>query len=116
MPIYTCVTTAKTLPDDSKAALAAEITKTHSSITGAPSAFVNVVFQEVPATDMFTDSAPSRHLLITGSIRAGRVDTDKTRLAREVFSASSRITGIPEARIFSAIDDVPARSVVEGGR
>ena len=50
MPVYTCITTTKTLADDTKAALAAEITKIHSSVTGAPTSFVHVVFQELPAT------------------------------------------------------------------
>jgi phenylpyruvate tautomerase PptA (4-oxalocrotonate tautomerase family) len=57
MPVYTCISTTKTLADDTKAALAAEITKIHSSVTGAPTSFVHVVFQELPATNVFTDSA-----------------------------------------------------------
>jgi phenylpyruvate tautomerase PptA (4-oxalocrotonate tautomerase family) len=98
MSLFTCVTTAKTLADDTKAVLAAEITKIHSSITGAPTSLVHVVFQELPATNVFTDSGPSQPLLIEGRIRAGRADADKTRLATEVSSSSSRIAGIPEAR------------------
>ena len=116
MPLYTCITTAKTLADDTKAALAAEITRIHSSITRAPTSFVHVVFQELPATSVFTDSRPSQPLLINGIIRAGRTDTDKTLLATDISSSSSRIAGIPEARILVSIADRPARFAVEGGR
>jgi len=116
MPVYTCITAAKTLPEDTKAALAAEITKIHSSITGAPTSFVHVVFQELPATNVFTDSSPSEPLLISGVIRAGRADADKVRLAKDISSNSSRIAGIPEARILVNIADRPARFAVEGGR
>jgi phenylpyruvate tautomerase PptA (4-oxalocrotonate tautomerase family) len=116
MPLYTCITTTKTLADDTKAALAAEITKIHSSITGAPTSFVHVIFHELPATNVFTDASPSRPLLITGVIRAGRADGDKVRLATDISSRSSRIAGIPEARIRVNIADRPARFVVEGGR
>jgi phenylpyruvate tautomerase PptA (4-oxalocrotonate tautomerase family) len=116
MPIYTCVSTTKTLAEDTKAAVAAEITKVHSSITGAPSALVHVVFQELPASNVFTDASPSRPLLITGVIRAGRADADKMRLAADISSSSSRITGIPEERILVNITDRPARFAVEGGR
>jgi phenylpyruvate tautomerase PptA (4-oxalocrotonate tautomerase family) len=116
MPIYTCITTANTLADDTKAALAAEITKIHSTITAAPSAFVHVVFQELPATNVFTDASPSRPLLITCVIRAGRADTEKVRLATDISTSSSRITGIPQARILVNIADRPARFAVEGGR
>jgi phenylpyruvate tautomerase PptA (4-oxalocrotonate tautomerase family) len=116
MPVYTCISTTKTLADDTKAALAAEITKIHSSVTGAPTSFVHVVFQELPATNVFTDSSPSQPLLITGVIRAGRADADKVRLAKDISSNSSRIAGIPEARILVNIADRPARFAVEGGR
>jgi phenylpyruvate tautomerase PptA (4-oxalocrotonate tautomerase family) len=116
MPLYTCITTANTLADGTKAALAAEITKIHSSITGAPSSFVHVIFQELPATNVFTDASPSEPLLISGVIRAGRADADKTLLATDISSSSSRITGIPPARILVNIADRPARFVVEGGR
>jgi phenylpyruvate tautomerase PptA (4-oxalocrotonate tautomerase family) len=116
MPVYTCISTTQTLADDTKAALAAEITKIHSSVTGAPTSFVHVVFQELPATNVFTDSSPSEPLLISGVIRAGRADADKVRLAKDISSNSSRIAGIPEARILVNIADRPARFAVEGGR
>jgi phenylpyruvate tautomerase PptA (4-oxalocrotonate tautomerase family) len=116
MPVYTCVTTAKTLSDDAKATMAAEITKIHSSITGAPTSFVHVVFDEQPPTNVFTDSSPSHPLLISGLTRAGRPDAEKTRLAKDISSSSSRIAGIPEARILVIIEESPARFAVEGGR
>ncbi|MCW2653498.1 MAG: uncharacterized protein JWR32_4474 [Mycobacterium sp.] len=116
MPIYTCITTTETLAEDTKAALAAEITNIHSSITGAPSSFVHVIFQELPATNVFTDARPSQPLLISGVIRAGRADTDKVRLATDISTSSSRITGIPQERILVNIADRPARFAVEGGR
>jgi phenylpyruvate tautomerase PptA (4-oxalocrotonate tautomerase family) len=84
MPVYTCITTTETA-EDTKAAVAAEITTIHSV--------------ELPASNVFTDSCPSQPLLITGVIRAGRADADKVRLARDISSGSSRIAGIPEARI-----------------
>jgi phenylpyruvate tautomerase PptA (4-oxalocrotonate tautomerase family) len=116
MPVYTCVTTAKTLSDDTKAALAAEITKIHSTVTRAPTSLVHVVFQELPATNVFTDSSPSQPLLINAVMRAGRADADKTRLATDISSSSSRIAGIPEMRILVSIQDRPARFAVEYGR
>ena len=116
MPLYTCITSANTLAEDTKAALAAEITKIHSSITRAPSSFVHVVFQELPATNVFTDSSPSQPLLINGIIRAGRADADKVRLAKDISASSSRIAGIPEACILVTLQEFQARFAVEYGR
>jgi len=52
MPLNAFITTTKALADDTKAALAAEFTKIHSSITGAPTSFVQVISQELPATNV----------------------------------------------------------------
>jgi phenylpyruvate tautomerase PptA (4-oxalocrotonate tautomerase family) len=82
MPVYTCITAAKTLAQDTKAALAAEITT----------------------------------MLINGVIRAGRADADKVRLAKDISSSSSRIAGIPEARILVSLQEFQARFAVEYGR
>jgi phenylpyruvate tautomerase PptA (4-oxalocrotonate tautomerase family) len=116
MPVYTCITTTGTLSDDAKAAMAAEITEVHASITRAPTRFVHVLFHELPATNVFTDAAPSNPVLIDGLIRAGRSDADKTRLATDLSSSISRVIGIPEAHILVSIGDRPARFGVEGGR
>jgi phenylpyruvate tautomerase PptA (4-oxalocrotonate tautomerase family) len=116
MPVYTITTTTETVSDDTKAAMAAEITEVHASITRAPTRFVHVLFHELPATGVFTDATPSSPVLIDGLIRAGRSDADKTRLATDISSSISRVTGIPEARILVSIGDRPARFGVEDGR
>jgi phenylpyruvate tautomerase PptA (4-oxalocrotonate tautomerase family) len=99
MPVYTCTTTAGTRSDDTKANIAAEITKSLSFITGAPTAFVHVTFQDPPAANLFTDSSPSHPLQITVVIRAGRAAADKIRLAKDISSSSRRLAGIPETRV-----------------
>jgi phenylpyruvate tautomerase PptA (4-oxalocrotonate tautomerase family) len=48
MPVYQCAT-AKRLSPETKAAIAREITRIHIEFTGAPEAFVNVVFSDLPA-------------------------------------------------------------------
>jgi phenylpyruvate tautomerase PptA (4-oxalocrotonate tautomerase family) len=116
MPVYTCTIADERLTGEQKAAMAGEITRIHSAVTGAPTSFVHVVFQEVPAGDIFTDARPSDHLLVAGLTRGGRADAEKQRLAVDISAASSRVTGIPEDRILVTIAEVPARFAVEGGR
>jgi phenylpyruvate tautomerase PptA (4-oxalocrotonate tautomerase family) len=116
MPVYTCTVTVNALSDEVKATLATEITKIHSSVTGAPTSFVHVVFHELPNGNVFTAASPSRPLLINGLTRAGRADAEKVRLAKDISASSSRITDIPEARILVIIEDSSARFAVEGGR
>ena len=66
MPIYTCTTTESTLPGPVKKALAREIASIHSEINHVPSTYVNVVFHELPADDVYTDGVPASPVLVSG--------------------------------------------------
>ena len=71
MPIYTCTTAQSTLTRDGRAELAAEITRIHAENNHVPSTYVNVVFHELPADNVYTDGVPAQPLLVTGWVRDG---------------------------------------------
>ncbi len=102
MPIYTCTTAESTLNLETKAALATEITHIHSVINHVPSTYVNVVFNELPAGNVYTDAAPAQPLLITGWVRDGHPEDETSRLATEIAAAATRITGIPRTECWSS--------------
>jgi phenylpyruvate tautomerase PptA (4-oxalocrotonate tautomerase family) len=55
MPVYQCITEPELLTDDKRAEVAREITRIHCEITGAPAAFVNVLFLDAPDGRLFVD-------------------------------------------------------------
>ena len=116
MPIYTCTTTESTLTADSKKVLAAEIARIHSAINHVPSTYVNVVFHELPADAIYTDGRPAVPVLVSGWVRAGHPDADTTRLATEISTAATRVTGISAERVIVVFTSSPAHYAVEGGR
>lgn len=116
MPIYTCTTAQATLTPDNKADLAGEITRIHSEINHVPSTYVNVVFNELPSGNVYTDGTPAQPLLITGWVRNGHPEAETTRLATEIAAASTRMTGIPADRVLVVFQSSPAHYAVEGGR
>lgn len=116
MPIYTCTAAEGTLTQASKSALAAEITRIHAAINEVPPTYVNVIFSELPAEDVFVGGELGKPLLITGWARRGHPQEALTRLALELASAASRISGVDERHVMVVIQDGPARSAVEGGR
>ena len=116
MPIYTCTTTESILTADSKTALAVEIARIHSAINHVPSTYVNVVFHELPADAIYTDGRPAAPVLVSGWVRAGHPDADTTRLATEISTAATRVTGIPAERVIVVFTSSPAHYAVEGGR
>lgn len=116
MPIYTCTTATATLDHKQKSALATDITRIHSAINHVPSTYVNVVFQELPADNVFTDAVPARPLLINGWARTGHPQDSTTRLVLEIADAAARIAGVDKEHILVVVQNSPAQSAVEGGR
>jgi phenylpyruvate tautomerase PptA (4-oxalocrotonate tautomerase family) len=112
VPVYTCTAARGTLTSESKAALAAEITRIHAAINKVPPTYVYVTVSELPADSVFA----GKPLIITGWARRGHPQEALTRLALELASAGSRISGVDERHVMVVIQDSPARSAVEGGR
>lgn len=115
MPRYTC-TTAHVLSSTTKAALAAAITQTNRAVIGSPDHYVHVALHEMAEDNLYTGGKPSQSFIVVASIRAGRTDETKTRLAQEISRACSAATQIPEAQIMVSIKETPARFVSEGGQ
>lgn len=116
MPVYTCTAPQGTLTSESKASLAAEITRIHAAVNHVPPAYVNVIFSEPPPENVFAGGVPGAPLIITGWARRGHPQEDTTRLALELSAAAVRVTGVGESHVMVVIEDSPARSAVEGGR
>lgn len=115
MPVYTCNVRPGDLTAELKAEIAREITRIHCEVTGAPTAFVQVFFREVPTGDGYVGGKPFTQATITGLIRAGRSQDDKSKLLFGISGAWSRITGQAEKDVFVAVQDVPAKNMVEDG-
>jgi phenylpyruvate tautomerase PptA (4-oxalocrotonate tautomerase family) len=116
MPIYTCTTTESTLPAPIKAALAREIATIHSEINHVPSTYVNVVFHELTADNVYTDGAPASPVLVSGWIREGHPKAEVTRLATEIAAAITRIAAVAAEQVLVVFESSPASFAVEGGR
>jgi phenylpyruvate tautomerase PptA (4-oxalocrotonate tautomerase family) len=116
MPIYTCTTTESMLSSATKETLAAEIGRIHAAVNHVPSTYVNVVFHELPTDAVYTDGHRAAPVLVGGWVRAGHLESDTTRLAMEIASAVTRISGVPAERVLVVFQSSPARFAVEGGR
>ena len=116
MPVYTCTTAQATLSADVKAALAGEITRIHSAVNHVPSTYVNVVFHELAADDVYTDGRPAQPLLVNGWVRTGHPDGETSQLVAEIADAATRVTGIAVERVLVVIQNSPAHFAIEGGR
>jgi phenylpyruvate tautomerase PptA (4-oxalocrotonate tautomerase family) len=104
MPLYVCSTPAATLDDAQRRRIAEAITHIHCDLTGAPPAFVHVVFDE-----------QGQDYGVFGTIRAGRSDETKAELTRRVSEAVAATVRVDAAQVGVVTRDVPAAWVMEGG-
>jgi phenylpyruvate tautomerase PptA (4-oxalocrotonate tautomerase family) len=115
VPIYQCISPVGLVSDDTRRLVASEVTRIHCSATGAPPAFVNVLFLDVPHGNYFTAGLPSRHSLIVGEIRHGRDVTTRQGLLRDLSQMWTRLTGQSDTELVVALKEIPAENAMEAG-
>jgi phenylpyruvate tautomerase PptA (4-oxalocrotonate tautomerase family) len=118
MPTYVCTARDGALTQEQKARIAAEITRVHNEVTGAPRFFVQVLFSDLKVGNQFIGGAqpPSNQAWIRGDIRAGRSEQDKGRLLLGLLRGFSRISGVPEADVWVYLTELPAKNMAEFGQ
>jgi phenylpyruvate tautomerase PptA (4-oxalocrotonate tautomerase family) len=115
MPLYQCVSPAGLLDDDVRAGIAEEITRLHAEATGAPAAFVNVLFLQRESGMYFTAGKPSRNSLIVGEIRQGRDLSVRQALLSSLSQMWTSLTGQRSAQLIIALKETPSENVMEAG-
>jgi phenylpyruvate tautomerase PptA (4-oxalocrotonate tautomerase family) len=115
MPLYQCLVPAGSLSTDIRATLAEAITDIHSTVTGAPRGFVNVMFVEYEPGSYFTAGKPNTCSVINGNIRAGRDRETRARLLTELSQAWVSITGQDARSLLIGLNDVDPTSIMEAG-
>src|SRR5262245_8084024 len=104
MPLYICGAPANSLDDGQRQRIAAEITRIHCDLTGAPALFAHVVFDESKS-----------EYSVFGTIRAGRSAEIKAELRQQMAAAVAATVGVAADKVAAITVDVPASWVMEGG-
>lgn len=119
MPTYTVTAPLGRLSPQQKQRLAADITRVHCTVTGAPAYFAQVIFHDVPEGNYFVGGKPLEgpdHVFVHGQIRAGRDGATKERLLTELMAVAAAGADLPADHVQVYLLDVPARQIAEFGR
>lgn len=111
MPLYLCNAAKGAISDEAKPKIAADITRIHCAVTGAPPQFVHAFFVE-------EDTAPpldGKSAVLFGSIRANRTDAQKAQIIAEMKESIRTHAGLDLDAIGMMTADVPASWAFEGG-
>lgn len=111
MPLYSCNAAPGAISEPAKAKIAADITRIHCDVTGAPAIFVHAFFFE----DAPHQPLDGKQAFLFGSIRAGRTDAQKAQIVDEMRHSIHTHAGIPIEEITVITQDTPAKWVFEGG-
>ena len=111
MPLYMCNAAKGAIDDAAKPKIAADITRIHCDVTGAPPEFVHAFFVE----DAPTQPLDGNTAFLFGSIRAGRTDAQKSEIVSQMSRSIHTHTGIALDDIQAVTADTPAKWVFEGG-
>ena len=117
MPTYVCTIKEGRLSPDQKSRIAGEITRIHCEVTGAPTFFAQVIFEEVKPGNYFMGGVPLAHdqIFVYGRVRAGRSIQDKPKMIKLMAEAVANAVGVSRTGVWIYIAELPARQMMEYG-
>ena len=117
MPTYVCTIKEARLSPDQKSRIAGEITRIHCEVTGAPTFFAQVIFEEVKPGNYFMGGVPLAHdqIFVYGRVRAGRSIQDKLKMIKLMAEAVAKAAGVSRTGVWIYIAELPARQMMEYG-
>ncbi|MDK8464764.1 tautomerase family protein [Marinobacter sp. SS13-12] len=118
MPTYTVTTANLSLSQQQKSQIADAITTAHSSQTGAPRFFAQVLFTALGEGDHFVGGQVNTEpqVYVSGLVREGRSAKVKQAVISQMLEAIAMITGVTTEDIWIYLQDLPAAQMVEFGR
>jgi phenylpyruvate tautomerase PptA (4-oxalocrotonate tautomerase family) len=121
MPTYVCTVREGQLSPDQKSKIAAEVTRIHSEVTGAPTFFAQVIFEEVKPGNHFIGGVPLVHdqlydqIFVYGRVRAGRSIQEKLKMIKLMAEAVGEAAGVRKTGVWVYIAELPPRQMIEYG-
>lgn len=117
MPTYYCTSIEGRLSAQQKSRIASEITRVHADVTGAPTYFAQVIFDEIKPGNYFIGGVPLKHdqVFVYGHIRGGRAAVDKTRMIKLMAKAIGLAAGVKDQSVWVYVSEMPARQMIEFG-
>jgi len=116
MPLYTAITEHGCVSDETKARLAAEITRIHASVMNVPKNFVRVVFLSYPQKSGFTAGEAAPTAALNCVLRSGHTVEEKADLLKQLWSAFQEMTGIATDQLVISLQEIPPSNAMEMGK
>src|ERR1700754_4202156 len=115
MPLYTAITQEGSVSDETKAKIAEEITRIHTTLMKVPRSFVRVVFLSYPKGSGYTAGEEAPTAALNCVLRSGHTAEEKADLLERLWSMFQARTGIPTDQIAVSLQEIPSSNAMEMG-
>src|SRR6202000_2384135 len=115
MPLYTAIT-QDSLPDETKARLAEEITRVHCEVMRVPRSFVHVIFLAYSRGSGFTAGKEGAAAALNCVFRSGHTNEEKNGLLKQLWAAFQGLTGVATDQLAISLQEIPASNAMEMGQ
>jgi phenylpyruvate tautomerase PptA (4-oxalocrotonate tautomerase family) len=116
MPLYTAITEEGTVSDETKAKIAEEITRIHTSVMKVPKNFVRVVFLSYPKGSGFTGGEVAATAALNCVLRSGHTADEKTDMLQQLWKAFQDLTGVDTDQLALSLQEIPSSNAMEMGQ
>jgi phenylpyruvate tautomerase PptA (4-oxalocrotonate tautomerase family) len=94
MPLYTVITQDGTVSIETRAKIAEEITRIHTTVMKVPKNFVRVIFLSYPKGSGFTGGEEAPTGALNCVLRSGHTSEEKTDMLQQLWKMFQRLTGV----------------------
>ena len=116
MPLYTALTEEGTVSVETKAKIAEEITRIHTSVMKVPNNFVRVVFLSYPKGSGFTGGEQAPTAALNCVLRSGHTPEEKINMLQQLRTMFQGPTGIATDQLALSLQEIPSSNAMEMGQ
>ena len=116
MPLYTAIAQEGTVSAETKAKIAEEITRIHTTVMKVPENFVRVVFLSYPKGSGFTGGEQAPTASLNCVLRSGHTPADKTDMLQQLWAMFQSLTGIATDQLVLSLQEIPSSNAMEMGQ
>jgi phenylpyruvate tautomerase PptA (4-oxalocrotonate tautomerase family) len=115
MPLYTAIT-EETLPGETKARIADEITRIHASVMKVPSSFVHVIFLSYPKGSGYSGGKEGPAASLSCVLRSGHTVEEKADLLKQLWPMFQSLSAVATDQLAISLQEIPSSNAMETGR
>jgi phenylpyruvate tautomerase PptA (4-oxalocrotonate tautomerase family) len=116
MPLYTVITQDSTVSAETKAKIAEEITRIHTTVMKVPKSFVRVIFLSYLAGSGFTGGEQAPTASLNCVLRSGHTLEEKTDILQQLWAVFQNLTGVATDQLAISLQEIPSTNAMEMGQ